>query len=506
MAVTQYIGARYVPVLADPLEWSSANAYEALTIVLYQGNSYTSRQAVPVGVAITNEDFWVCTGNYNAQVEAYRQEVLQFDSRITANADSNTAQDSQLAGTSNSGLKTLITNEETARSAADTAINEKIGAGFSSENSISGTIGAGFSSENSISAAISALNTAISTIAVSGNMFSGQKSIGFGDSNMRGTQAGAESIVYKKLCTMLGCTYDNRGVSGSAFDQNAEYSIISQVNAADYDADVRLVVLIGGINDWHYQTSLTNVGFAAAVEATIAAIWNKFPNAVLVSIFDQGQQWPSENMLTFPYELKRLTEQNARNALFVDSVDLIFEKSSMFYNQNHYSNEGTTLMAQRIYKRLIGRDYPLFSYNAYGTTVEGLANSKAMHSATFLRDTQSILNVYNFEIYQPTYTGEAITASTDIFDVLGGYTMPNHNNAFVYETPVPWKNPAAGSVLTDNVNTVMRFYMQNVGARNMQNCHMTMRNRGNLSLDTFGSYCMNFPLTGLQQPHWWTSS
>ena len=85
--VTQYVGARYVPLFAEPLEWDNTKAYEPLTIVLHQGNSYTSRQYVPVGVDITNESFWAKTGNYSAQVEQYRQEVKAFDSRITANAN-----------------------------------------------------------------------------------------------------------------------------------------------------------------------------------------------------------------------------------------------------------------------------------------------------------------------------------------------------------------------------------------------------------------------------------
>lgn len=85
MAVTQYIGARYVPIMADPIEWSDTKSYEPLTIVVHQGNSYTSKQFVPVGIDIDNTDFWALTGNYNAQVEQYRQEVQTFDSRITAN-------------------------------------------------------------------------------------------------------------------------------------------------------------------------------------------------------------------------------------------------------------------------------------------------------------------------------------------------------------------------------------------------------------------------------------
>lgn len=84
MAVTQYIGARYVPIFADPAEWTSTKQYEPLTIVLHEGNSYTSRQFVPVGVNIDNTDFWAETGNYNAQVEAYRRAVQDYASDVEA--------------------------------------------------------------------------------------------------------------------------------------------------------------------------------------------------------------------------------------------------------------------------------------------------------------------------------------------------------------------------------------------------------------------------------------
>lgn len=85
MGVTQYIGARYVPLFADPAEWTKTRSYEPLTIVLHEGNSFTSRQFVPVGIELTNENFWLETGNYNAQVEAYRQEVIQYTGLIQDN-------------------------------------------------------------------------------------------------------------------------------------------------------------------------------------------------------------------------------------------------------------------------------------------------------------------------------------------------------------------------------------------------------------------------------------
>lgn len=82
MSVREYIGARYVPLFMG--EWDNSNTYEPLSIVMHEGNSYTSRQSVPVGIDISNDLYWAETGNYNAQVEAYRQEVQTFDSRITA--------------------------------------------------------------------------------------------------------------------------------------------------------------------------------------------------------------------------------------------------------------------------------------------------------------------------------------------------------------------------------------------------------------------------------------
>lgn len=73
MATRQYVGARYVPIIDG--EWDNSKAYDPLVIVSYQGNSYTSRTFVPAGIDINNTTYWALTGNYNAQVEAYRQEV-----------------------------------------------------------------------------------------------------------------------------------------------------------------------------------------------------------------------------------------------------------------------------------------------------------------------------------------------------------------------------------------------------------------------------------------------
>lgn len=86
---SQYIGMRYVPKFADPLEWDGAKAYENLIIVTYNNESYTSRCPVPPGIDITNTRYWAKTGAYNAQVEQLKGSVEDLSSQVTGFAQDN---------------------------------------------------------------------------------------------------------------------------------------------------------------------------------------------------------------------------------------------------------------------------------------------------------------------------------------------------------------------------------------------------------------------------------
>ena len=86
---SQYIGSRYVPIFADPIEWDKSKAYESLTIVVYNGESYTSRCNVAPGIDITNTTYWAKTGAYNAILEQYRTEVSDLSSQVTGFAADN---------------------------------------------------------------------------------------------------------------------------------------------------------------------------------------------------------------------------------------------------------------------------------------------------------------------------------------------------------------------------------------------------------------------------------
>ena len=88
--VREYIGARYIPIFADPVEWDIDSTYDTLTMVQHEGETFMTRQYVPAGIQLPNtsedeesNDYWVHMSNWNAQVEFYRQEVLAFDGRIS---------------------------------------------------------------------------------------------------------------------------------------------------------------------------------------------------------------------------------------------------------------------------------------------------------------------------------------------------------------------------------------------------------------------------------------
>ncbi len=66
MSNNVYIGMRYVPVFDG--DWDNTKSYEALTIVQYGNNTYTSKQPVPAGTLPTNTTYWALTGNYNGQI------------------------------------------------------------------------------------------------------------------------------------------------------------------------------------------------------------------------------------------------------------------------------------------------------------------------------------------------------------------------------------------------------------------------------------------------------
>ena len=91
MAVTQYIGARYVPIIFqnpddNSNDWKAGLAYEPLTIVSYAGGSYTSKTAVPAGASnpVDAPEYWVAIGLYSGQTAINTNSITQIRHALAA--------------------------------------------------------------------------------------------------------------------------------------------------------------------------------------------------------------------------------------------------------------------------------------------------------------------------------------------------------------------------------------------------------------------------------------
>lgn len=244
----EYTGMRYVPVFADPPEWSSANSYEPLEIVIHEGNSYTSKTFVPVGIDISNPQYWALTGNYNAQVEQYRQEVLAFDGRITKNTNDIAKNTKDIAG-----VKSLVDNLES-----------HVGTEF----------------------------------IVIGDSWS--------DTDPSTSTYIKWPITFQKYTRMNIHNYARNGASvvGSTPDPGKSGNFLGQVNKAIADTSfdhsrVGLIVIMGGVND--YRSGRTYSEVAEAWSGHIASLTAAFPKARIVSflnyqIFLSRDEWNWTNL------------------------------------------------------------------------------------------------------------------------------------------------------------------------------------------------------------------
>ena len=268
--VRQYVGARYVPVFANPLEWSDTREYEPLTIVTYQGNSYTSMQYVPTSIGIADTAYWALTGNFNAQVEAYRAEVRAFDDRINTNA--------------------------TAISANTAAISANTAA---------------------ISANAAAISANAAAIAQEKTDRTTNVMLAFGDSY--GVDTISQGPVWCEITAnkLQATELHNYCVGGATFNTTKEKNFFVQVDKAISEIKnpkyVKYVGIVGGTNDG--SNSITN-----AIVSLVAKINSAFPNAVI----GIGLNASKQDILSYGAKQKRIAALNLNGnfatPVFIDSV------------------------------------------------------------------------------------------------------------------------------------------------------------------------------------------
>ena len=392
MAVTQYIGARYVPLFADPIEWDSSKTYEPLTIVYSGGNSYTSRQFVPAGIPIDNDSYWALTGNYNAQIEQYRTEVARCDGRIAKNSTDIAKNSTDIA--KNAGdiaaeatrateaEKTKAPNNHASKNTTygigntvnyghvklsdDTGSASGANDGVAATPNMVGTLVRDIKSKFTAQLATKADVTQLATKADI-KEFAGKKLVTIGDSIMygEGTSNPATQSIYAQIAAMLGMTAYNYAENNAGFTTNGsgtrKANYLKQLTAAhDEHPDADVIVISGGCNDATVDTDV----YTAAVTAFRYAHDN-FPHAkVFAAPFQYGACQGSDTIANGNNGRNIKVINNISRAALITNTCLINHCWEMMVGQSklltdsiHPNAEGSKIQAAKIVMGMLGYDY-----------------------------------------------------------------------------------------------------------------------------------------------------
>lgn len=380
--VRQYVGARYVPLFAEPLEWSSTQGYESLTVVLHEGNSYTSRQSVPVGIDINNTAYWAETGNYNAQIEAYRQEVLAFDGRITANANAISAE-------------TQARESEVAEAKADIAAETQ----------------ARVSGDNALALRMDNLEKQTPM-----QDESGRNAVFIGDSFMAPTTSYPQKLAYF-ISQLMGWTMYNYAYGGSGWVdeagaamnfyhqiQKAAQQITIPVNSVDY------VVIGGGFNDWNDPTPLTYNQLYSAALQTIEEARAQFPNAQIIAIPMMFRNYAVDTHMHDLYSA--IVAGIAASGVAVKVIKDAYMWQLGFKNVDgvHPTVELYKIMAQYVASKVMGGDAK--TSRLYSQTLSGGGISTTLN---FVID-NGVVNACLDTVNLPALTaGQQVTVASQVF-------------------------------------------------------------------------------------------
>lgn len=237
----QYIGARYVPKFFEnpntaDSAWLAGVAYEALTIVTYAGNSYTSKKPVPAGISSPNlaPEYWVNTGNFNAQVDSIRTELEETATELN----------SAISGVSKR-TTALISGVSDRTTALETALPEKEMVFNQKKYLFVGDSYAKISGNNWVKSLVSKL---------------GLSSANYHDMTISGT----------------GFTSGPNGTDVNGFLTQLENAVSAGYNSEE----ITDIIVIGGLNDAKYETGpAASSALFPAIKAFCQYAYTHFPKA-----------------------------------------------------------------------------------------------------------------------------------------------------------------------------------------------------------------------------------
>lgn len=318
-----YKGARYVPLIMGA--WDATVEYEPLSIVIVEGNSYTSKWYVPAGVPVTNADYWVETGNYNGQI-----------AQLTENLNDLT--------------------EDVNKNAADIASN---------------------------SADISTLWREFYS------PIRGKNIVFVGDSWCVGGSASSPSLRFSTLlANSLRMNEINLGVGGAGFTRpdtflsqitGAAISLTPQQKN-----DTSIVLIIGGVNDLRNMSSTSISAYGGAIQACIEEAAKTFPNALIVLAINTSMlNSYSETMQYWTaYGQEAARQVHTAPTIIINNIDAVTNGNSAMYQSDnlHLTDLGHSILAGFLASTIQGGGNNICYYHGTLTLAETVSVITTPHA------------------------------------------------------------------------------------------------------------------------------
>ena len=535
--VTQYVGARYVPLFAEPLEWDGTKAYEPLTIVLHQGNSYTSRQYVPVGIEIDDGSFWAQTGNYNAQVERYRQEVKALGGQIADNAGAIAAEAAR-ATAAEGKLTDDLGAEVTRATAAEGELTDGLGAEVARATAAEGKLTDGLGAEvTRATAAEGKLTDGLASLALKGKNFvtpfaygavgdgvtDDTESIGrWLNSGMtavlpKGTFYVTHEISVTGPVTVIGA---GGKIKIKSHAEDDVYTFTFNDDTTIYGVEFESVHdnTVKGINDSLNDVPCSNVKPIACRNATALNIVNCAFKNVYIAVFSNG--------------VNKTTDVNIDSCLFDNVYSVVFSNNSnvAVNNCDIYVNENANVYYHVAYPSQEGDiDYLKLTGNTvkYNPVDRKISTFISANSTSELHQSikdviimnnyvenmrilylyQDNVNVSNFVFDSNTfvYDTNVLSGYVSIVSFIGG-NIDMDNSNFINKTPALYLTSNKAQKINFNSCNFINFYVAGESGSIPEPGNVINFNSCTFKTDSFNAITANTTFSNCAISHTGTSS
>lgn len=369
MAVRQYIGARYVPKFSDKNGgvWDNTYTYEAFEIVRYGNDYYTAKNPVPTGVAISDTNYWVQTGNYNGAISMLQGEIDNINNITIPDLHDD--------------LEGAITN--------------KTGALYNYYNSKK----IHFFGDSYAEGAI--------CISTNPNQYSRNYSDGW----------------MSKLINLLEMDSDHaiaHPTGGASFALSGGSHWQDVISGMSEDDDVDMVVVAGGAND--FPASYANI--ISGINTFCNAVKSKFPNATIVLGMIGFSRWASSPV---PCEKTYRAYRDgiiSNGGIYMSGIENISHIAEFFSLDNlHLNADGYTAIAQQMANIMKSGccDFEKQTVPTLTLSITGTLN--VFHASELLYNNLEIMNIRVINI--GAISGFSLSLNPNYFVKIG--TLSNNN-------------------------------------------------------------------------------